>query len=60
MDFIQINNKNQYQRKLLVQVFHQLQTMQHLSKLLLIIVFKVLQFFGLLKLKSNLENRDLG
>jgi len=28
MDFIQINNKNQYQRELLIQFFDQLQTMK--------------------------------
>ena len=60
MDFIQINKKNQNQRELLIQFFDQLQTMRPFIKLLLIKVFKALQFFALLKLKNNLENTDLG
>lgn len=54
MDFIQINNKNQYQRELLIQFFDQLQTMKPFVKIITNSSFQSFTIFPVVKAKKQL------
>ena len=53
MDFIQINNKNQYQRELLIQFFHKLQTMKPFVKIITNNSFQSFTIFPVVKAKKQ-------
>ena len=53
MDFIQINNKNQYQRELFIQFFDQLQTMKPFVKIITNNSFQSLIIFPIVKAKKQ-------
>ena len=53
MDFIQINNKNQYQRELLIQFFDQLQTMKPFVKIITNNSFQSFTIFPVVKAKKQ-------
>ena len=60
MDFIQKNNKNQYQREQLIQFFEKLQTMKPFVKIFTNESFESFTVFPSVKTKNNLENMDPG
>ena len=53
MDFIQINNKNQYQRELLIQFFHKFQTMKPFVKIITDNSFQSFTIFPVVKAKKQ-------
>ena len=53
MDFIQVNNKNQYQRELFIQFFDQLQTMKPFVKIITNNSFQSLIIFPIVKAKKQ-------
>ncbi|CAN0311670.1 unnamed protein product [Ectocarpus sp. 4 AP-2014] len=53
MDFIQINNKNQYQRELLIQFFEKLQTMKPFVKIITNNSFQSFTIFPVVKAKKQ-------
>ena len=53
MDFIQINNKNQYQRELLIQFFDKLQTMKPFVKIITNNSFQSFTIFPVVKAKKQ-------
>ena len=55
MDFIQINNKNQYQREQLIKFFEKLQTMRPFVRIFTNESFQSFTIFPLLKLQKNMD-----
>ena len=53
IDFIQINNKNQYQRELFIQFFDQLQTMKPFVKIITNNSFQSFTIFPVVKVKKQ-------
>lgn len=55
MNFIQINNKNQYQREQLIQFFQKLQTMKPFVKIFINESFQSFTIFPIVKIRKEFE-----